>query len=102
MKNFDIFFDKIEDEVADAEEYANLAISCRDEDPISAELFYKLANEEIGHANLLHTRMVSIIEAYKKEHGEPPEPMLKVYKVLHKKYVANAAAAKGILGVYKS
>ena len=102
MEKFEVFFDKIEEEIEDAESYAHLALDCRDEDPVSAELFYKLANEEIGHANLLHTRIVGLIEAYKKEHGEPPEPMLMVYKILHKKYVENAAAAKGMLGVYKS
>lgn len=81
--------------------YARSAIECKDNDPASAEMFYRIANEEIGHANMLHTRVVAIIEEYKKTNGEPPSDMMKLYDYLHKKHIGNLATVKGILGLYK-
>lgn len=101
MKEIKVLSDKIEDEIRDAEEYARLALSCKEKDPASAELYYKLSNEEIGHMNLLHTRVVALIDAYRKEHGEPPEGMMLVYDILHQKHIENLAIVKGLLALYK-
>lgn len=101
MKKIQILSDKIEEEIRDAESYARLALDCKDDDPVTAEVFYKLANEEIGHVNLLHARVTAVIDAYRKEHGDPPEGMMMVYNILHKKHIENLAIVKGMLGLYK-
>ena len=101
MEKIKVLSDKIEDEIRDAEEYAKLALDCKDEDPATAEVYYKLANEEIGHANMLHSRVVALIEAYKKDSGDIPEPMQMVYNILHKKHIENMATARSLLLIYK-
>jgi len=50
---------------------------------------------------LLHTQIVAIIDAYKKEKGEPPEGMKLLYEILHRKHIEHAAAVKGMLALYK-
>ena len=101
MEKIEKIIDYIEEELEDAEKYAINALECKESDPASAELYYKLANEEIGHMNLLHARVVAMIEAYKKTNGEPPEEMLWRYNYTHKKYIAHLASVKGILSLYK-
>ena len=101
MKKIQVFSENIEDEIKDAEKYARLALQCKEDDPASAEVFYKLANEEIGHADALHKRVVALVEEYKKTKGEPPESMLMLYDILHKRHISNLAAVKGMLGMYK-
>ena len=51
--------------------------------------------------NLLHTQVISIIEDYRKKKGDPPEAMKTLYDILHKRYIAHAAAVKGMLALYK-
>lgn len=101
MEKIEILSDNIEDELQDAEKYARLALDCKDEDPATAELYYQLANEEIGHMNKLHDRVVSIINEYRKTNGDPPEAMKQVYNMLHKRHISHLASTKGILGTYK-
>lgn len=93
--------DMIEEEIGDAGKYAAKALECKDKNPSLADMFYKLANEELGHMEALHSSVVSIIEDYKKKQGEPPESMLILYRIMHKKHIVNAASVKGMLGLYK-
>jgi hypothetical protein len=51
--------------------------------------------------SLLHTQVVAIIDAYKKEKGEPPEAMKLLYEILHRKHVEHVATVKGMLALYK-
>lgn len=60
-----------------------------------------LANEEMGHMNILHTHVTRLIDEYKKKNGDPPEAMLLLYDILHKKHIENAAYVKALLGLYK-
>jgi hypothetical protein len=101
MKKIEQFIDYIEDELCDAEKYANVALDFKESDPATAELAYKLANEELTHMDLWHKRIVALIEAYKKTDGEPSAEMLWRYEYTHKKYIAHLAAVKGILSLYK-
>ena len=91
----------IEEEIEDAGKYARCALKHREERPALAETFYKLANEEMTHANLLHAQVTAIIEEYRKQNGDPPETMQKLYEILHRKHIENAAAVKGMLVLYK-
>lgn len=91
----------IEEEIEDASKYAKCAITNKDSNSALADVFYKLSNEELNHASMLHSQVVAIIDAYRKTNGEPPEPMLTLYEVFHKKHIANTAMVKGILSLYK-
>jgi ferritin len=93
--------DMIEEEIADAGKYARCALKHKEGSPALGEMFFKLANEELGHMSTLHTQVVSMIEDYRKKNGDPPEHMLMLYNILHKKHIENAAAVKGMLSLYK-
>ena len=93
--------DMIEEEMNDAEKYARCALEWKDERPALADTFNKLANEEMGHANALHDQVVAIIADYRKKEGDPPEVMLKLYDILHKKHISRAASVKGMISLYK-
>ena len=91
----------IEEEISDASKYAKCALEYKDKNLALADTFYKLSNEELGHANALHTQVVAIIDTYRKEVGSPPDVMLKLYDVSHKKYINDFGTVKGMLSLYK-
>ena len=93
--------DMIEEEICDAEKYARCALEYKDERPVLAETFYKLANEEMNHMAMLHEQVVIIISEYRKTNGDPPESMLKLYDIFHKKHISHAATVKGMISLYK-
>jgi hypothetical protein len=39
---------------------------------------------------------VALIDAYKKEKGEPPAPMMAIYNYLHGRHISKAAAVKNL------
>lgn len=94
MKIIQMLEDMIEEELADAEHYAKKAIKFKEERPKLAETFYELSTEEMRHMNMLHEQVVQIIEAYRKEHGAPPEAMMAVYNYVHEKHIDKANKVK--------
>ena len=101
MKIIEELSDKIACEIEKAEDYAKCALYYKDERPQLAETFYRIATEKLGHMNLLHGQVVSIIDEYRKKSGEPPATMKTLYEILHRKHIEHAAAVKGMLALYK-
>ena len=101
MKIIEILSDKISDEIECAEDYIKCALTYKDDRPQLAETFYRIANEKIGHMGLLHAQVVAIIDEYRKAKGEPPEAMMTLYNILHRKHIEHAAAVKGMMALYK-
>lgn len=93
--------DMIEEEIGDAEKYAKCALKEKDYYPELADVFFKLANEEMDHMAMLHKQVVVLIEDYRKNNGDPPEAMLMLYDILHKKHIEQAAAVRGMIEFYK-
>ena len=91
----------IEDEIKDAEKYAKCALKHKEDHPALADLFNRLSGDELQHANLLHEKVVDLIEDYRKEHGEPPEAMKAVYDYLHERQIEEAAEVKTLRAMYK-
>jgi rubrerythrin len=75
----------IDDELESAENYARNACVYKEDHPELAETLYNISLEEMRHVDLLHKRVVDLIERYRKEHGDPPAAMLAVYDFLHKR-----------------
>jgi len=102
MKIIKCLADKIDEELADAEAYVELAEKWKQEEPETAELFYELSNEELGHMSRLHEEVVKKIEEYRKENGEPPEGMKMLYDYLHGKHIEKTKQIKVMQGMYKA
>ena len=92
----------IEEELADADKYIDLAMRWKNEEPDTADLFYELSTEEMGHMEKLHEEVAELIEDYRKEHGEPPKEMMVLYEYLHEKHIGTATQIKIKQGMYKA
>lgn len=95
--------DMIEEELNDAEKYAECALKFKEEGKVSlSQAFNKLSLEEMGHVTILHEQVESLITEYKKEHGDPPEKMQGVYEYLHNKHIDHANRIKILQGLFKT
>lgn len=92
----------IEEELSGSEKYIDLAMKWRTDEPDTADLFYELSVEEMGHMEKLHEEVTELIEEYRKEHGEPPKDMMVLYDYLHKKHIAKATQIRVKQGIYKT
>ena len=102
MKIIKCLAEKIEEELNDADAYIDLAMKWKNDQPDTAEVFYQLSTEEMGHMERLHGEVVRLIENYKREHGEPPKEMMVLYDYLHEKHVGTATHIKIKQGMYKA
>lgn len=94
--------DMIEDELKDAEKYIRCAMKHKDENPELATTFSKISGEEMGHVDMLHKQVVSLIQDYRKEHGDPPERMQGIYDYLHNKQTEHANGIKVLQALFKA
>jgi len=102
MKIIKCLSELIEEELDDARKYIDLAMKWKQEEPDTADLFYELSIEEMGHMEKLHTEVTELIEEYRKEHGEPPSDMMVLYNYLHEKHIGTATQIKVMQGMYKA
>jgi len=102
MKIISVLSEKIEEELEDANSYIDLAMKWRTDEPDTADLFYDLSVEEMGHMEKLHEEVTELIEEYRKEHGEPPKDMMVLYDYLHNKHIAKATQIRVKQGIYKT
>ena len=80
MKIIKCLSELIEEELEDSQKYIDLAMKWKNEEPDTADLFYELSLEEMGHVDKLHEEVKEVIEEYRKEHGEPPKEMMVLYE----------------------
>lgn len=101
MKIIEKLSEYIDEEINDAMKYIKCALAYKDENPMLAEMFARLADEEMKHMMTLHNQVVSVIDDYRRKNGEPPEAMKTVYDILHKRHIDKAAEAKAAISLYK-
>lgn len=92
----------IEDELKDARKYILKASKEKLTNKSKADMHYKLANEELNHAMLIHGETVKSIEAYRKEHGDPPAYMQEEYDEAHEHFIQDVAEIKVMISMYAS
>ena len=102
MKIIKCLSELIEDEISDSAKYIDLAMKWKQEEPDTADLFYELSVEEMGHMDKLHNEVKELIDEYKKEHGEPPKDMMVLYDYLHEKHIGDAMQVKVKQTMYKA
>lgn len=101
MKIIEKLSEYIDEEINDAMKYAKCANMYKDENAALADMFIRLAEEEMKHMMTLHNQVVIIIEDYRRKNGEPPEAMKTVYDILHRRHIDKAAEAKAAISMYK-
>lgn len=101
MEFIKILSEQIQEELHDAKNYVMLATEYKDTYPIVAKNLFNISLQEMEHAKILHDSVVSVIQAYKDEHGEPPVPMMAVYEYLHKKQIEKTADIRMLQSLYK-
>lgn len=101
MENWEKLMHHIKDEVKDARCYIQDAMEARATDPETADLYYRLSGEELNHMTVLHKDVVRLIENYRKEKGEVPEPMMILYKYLHGEAMEEAEKVGILQAMYK-
>ena len=97
MKIIEKITDQIEEELHDAEKYIMCAQKHREGHPQLAKVYRDLAQEEIRHADKLHSAVADIITEYRQEHGAPPEKMQWVYDYLHERHIEYAENVKRMI-----
>ena len=102
MKIIKCLSEKIEDELNDAQEYIDLAMRWKQDEPDTAEVFYTLSLEEMGHVDKLHKKVAELIAEYRTEHGDPPKDMMTLYDYLHEKHIGRATQIKVKQGMFKA
>lgn len=102
MKIIKCLSELIEEELSDAQKYVDLAMKWKQEEPETAELFYTLSTEEMGHVEKLHNEVSDLISEYREKNGEPPKDMMVLYNYLHEKHIGRATEIKVKQGMFKA
>ena len=101
MKLIAMLSDYITEEISDARKYAKCALKLKEEKPELSQLFYTLAQEEMGHMNRLHSAVAGVIAEYRDKNGDPPPAMQFLYDREHEKQIDAAAEVYGLLSQFK-
>ena len=84
----------IDEELNDAEKYADCALHHKDERPVLAEMFYSLSLEEMKHMSQLHSAVVKLIDEVHQSGKTVPTGMMEIYEYLHEQQIEHAAEVR--------
>lgn len=84
-----------------AEGYVKKAIQYKLDYPSVAQRYLNYSNTCLEIMKGLHEEVVSLINSYRKEHGEPPAPMMAIYNYMHERFIEKAAAVKNLQDLFK-
>lgn len=101
MEDMKCLMHHLKGEVNDAKCYVKDALAIKGTNPETADLYYRLSGEELTHMSALHKDAVRMIEEYRREKGEPPEPMMVLYKYLHEQAMDEMESVGVLREMYK-
>lgn len=101
MTKIKMLCEMIDEELEGAEHYACEAVKFKSSDSGLAATLYAISGQEMEHVSKLHNEVSKLIEAYRKERGDPPVEMLAIYDYLHKKQIRRANEIRNLQGQYK-
>ena len=87
----------IEEGIRDAEKYARCAIEYRESKPELSRTFIQLAEQEMGHMQMLHNAVTQLIEEQRRTQGEPPPGMMEAYDLIHEWQMDHADEAQAMI-----
>lgn len=97
IKKLEKFMDK-KIKMADCE--IDFALVHKDTEPEIAKLFYELSCSELQDFADMHGHIVTIINAYRRDRGEPPKEMMAVYEYQHEIDIDDMASVKAKQAMY--
>lgn len=99
MKKIKKLVDAIDEELGGAQDYAESYVECKAAGETDRAASYKkMAQDELDHAQRLHTMAVQEIKALEKIYTAPAD-MQAVWDASHKTYVEKAAWIKQMLSL---
>jgi hypothetical protein len=99
VKNIQKYVDDIKEEIESAKEYAEKYIELKAKGNVAfASKYREMAEDELKHANYLHSFAIEEIEKISKVYT-PPVDMQEKWEHEHKKYIENVAWIKQILSM---
>ena len=101
MKLIQILSEKIEDEIADAKEYEELALKYKEERPDLARTLNAISLQEMEHMKMLHDAVAAVIDEHRRTVGAPPPAMQAVYDFLHERHINAAAEVKAMQAMFR-
>ena len=90
----------IDNELEYAEEYAKFALKYQSIDKNMADMYYKLAEDETRHYNMLHVQGVKLIKEYTEKGEKIPASMQSMYDYLHERHIEKANKVKLYMDQY--
>lgn len=87
----------IRSELRTAEHYAMLASRYAEEHRELSEVYARIAEQEIDHADKFHAAAVRIITEYREKHGEPPTEMAHIWDWEHQMLIEQSAVIRDVL-----
>ena len=99
MKSIKKLIDRIDEELEDAEHYAEKYVECKAKNEThKASRYAEMANDELKHAMYIHEWAVKEVDTISKVYI-PPADMQEAYDKAHKKYVERVSSIKKMLDI---
>lgn len=101
MKIIKVMSEDIERELDLAEDCIKNAVQYKSEFPDVARAYDNLCTTHLNSIKVLHDQVVSIINKYKNEKGEPPAPMMAIYEYLHERQINKTVGVRNLQEIFK-
>ena len=84
-------------ELQAAEHYAMFASRYAEEHRELSEVYARIAEQELEHADKFHAAAVRIITEHREKHGEPPTEMAHIWDWEHQMLIEQEAVIRDVL-----